>query len=216
MLNSHIKQKKILSFGVVVIFICAILIIFLNQILFIRMGKCHNTRNIGIIDGYLSENLYDNVTYQGEYCKANKTHGDLLLNYAAIRGYHGEIYYYSAADANGKITTDLIISGLNWMQKNGISEINISLSTKKYDSILEEWIQNHPDIQIYCSYNNKENTYDYPAMYNGVIASGISNKITYKNIDKKYDSNKIVIWNRGFHYFYGNSFLSLETLLNKR
>ena len=99
------------------------------------------------------------------------------------------------------------------MEKNKVSKVNISLSSKRFDETLKKWIEDHPDIQIFSSYNNKLNSYDYPSMYEGVIASGQTSKIEYKDYDRKYRSNRLIIWNKGIHYFYGNSFLSLETLL---
>lgn len=45
---------------------------------------------------------------------------------------------------------------------------------------LELWIKQHDDIEVYVSYNNKFNSFDYPAMYENVYVSGSSPKIHYK------------------------------------
>lgn len=71
-------------------------------------------------------------------------------------------------------------------------------------------------MQIFSSYNNEDNSLDYPAMYEQVVASGSSQNIEYKENDRKYITNRILLWNQGVHYFEGNSFLSLETLLEKQ
>lgn len=143
----------------------------------------------------------------------SETHGDKLLDYILNRKFQQKIYYYDATDEQEQITSDTIISGLDWMVENNISNINISLSTKYYDTDISTWIKIHPEIHVYCSYNNKDNSYDYPAMYEGVIGSGASKNIKYKAIDKQYYSNQMLIVNNGLHYYYGNSFLSLETML---
>ena len=88
-----------------------------------------------------------------------------------------------------------------------------SLSSKRKSHELQEWIKDNEEMRIYCSYNNKDNTYDYPAMLSGVTASGANKYIEYKPNDCKYNSNRIVIFNKGIHLFYGNSYLSIETLL---
>lgn len=68
------------------------------------------------------------------------------------------------------------------MLKNNVYYVNISLSSKKYSEKLENWILEHPNVKIYCSYNNQENTFDYPALYEMTIASGSSKKINYKKM----------------------------------
>lgn len=73
------------------------------------------------------------------------------------------------------------------MLSNNISKVNISLTSKQYSKDLENWIsQNKDSVQIYASYNNLLNSYDYPAMYDNVIASGSNNNINLKAIDRYY------------------------------
>ena len=77
---------------------------------------------------------------------------------------------------------------------------------------MEEWIALHRNqIQVYASYNNLKNSYDYPAMYSHVIGSGSEN-IEYKECDKKYRGN-VVVFLPKMKVYSGNSFLSLITML---
>ena len=98
------------------------------------------------------------------------------------------------------------------MKEYGVNRINISLSSKVYSTQLQEWIDNNPDIIVYASYNNKVNTFDYPAMYENVIASGEKNsKIEFKKNDVKYKSKKIISI-RNKQLYNGNSYLSLISM----
>lgn len=178
--------------------------------------KCNGSINkYGIIDGYLSELQYNNIIYSSDAFSVQETHGDQLIKFSNCKNFSGEIFYYAAVDNNGKITNTSIIEGLEWMLKNNVYYVNISLSSKKYSEKLENWILEHPNVKIYCSYNNQENTFDYPALYEMTIASGSSKKINYKKNDVRYRTNLILIYNDGLHWFKGNSFLSLNTLLEK-
>ena len=58
------------------------------------------------------------------------------------------------------------------------------------------------------------NTYDYPAMIDGTISSGFNEEVNYKTSDVVYKSNNIMVFNNGFHYYKGNSYLSIITMLN--
>lgn len=208
--NKAKKIKFILSLIIGIIFIYYIIF----QVFFIVVPS-HSNEEIdcyGIIDVYLC-NSYEKVTYSGDIYAENETHGDYLIHFSNDKNYNGAIYYYPAVDDNGKTTSETVLDGLKWMEKNNVAKVNISMSTKFYSSELEEWIKEHPQIQIYCSYNNLVNTYDYPAMYENVIGSGISKDIEYKDNDKKYHSNRIILFNKGVHFYKGNSFLSLNSLL---
>lgn len=176
-----------------------------------------STEKIGIIDDSLNNLSFDNrVIYNSDLFQRKNSHGQELIRYLRLRGYTGEIYYYTAQDKNGKINSNAILDGLNWMKENNITNVNISLSSKKKNQELENWIREHEEMQIFSSYNNEDNSLDYPAMYEQVVASGSSQNIEYKENDRRYTSNRILLWNRGIHYFEGNSFLSLETLLGKQ
>lgn len=176
-----------------------------------------SAEKVGIIDDCLNNLSFDNtVIYNSDLFQSKNSHGQELIRYLCLRGYTGEIYYYTAQDKNGKINSNAILDGLNWMKENNITNVNISLSSKKKNQELEEWIREHGEMQIFSSYNNEDNSLDYPAMYEQVVASGSSQNIEYKENDRKYITNRILLWNQGVHYFEGNSFLSLETLLGKQ
>ena len=101
------------------------------------------------------------------------------------------------------------------MKKNDVKYVNISLSSKKKCKKIQKWINNNKEVKVYCCYNNKLNSIDYPAMCKNVIASGSLSKVKYKECDKKYRSQEIILlsWKK-IEKFKGNSFLSLETILN--
>lgn len=83
------------------------------------------------------------------------------------------------------------------------------------DKDIQRWIQdNKGSIQVYAGYNNNINTIsDYPAMYREVIGSGFDDRIEYKECDRKYRSNKILIISDKISYKIGNSYLSLISML---
>ena len=129
---------------------------------------------------------------------------------------NANVYYYNAENAEGKITNDGIINGLNWMVKNSVKKVNISLSNKKKYLELEKWIDEHKDtIKVFASYNNVHNTNDYPAMFKNVYASGTDSNIDYKSIDFHYRSNRIVMCHglKRIMLYRGNSFLSVYSMM---
>lgn len=87
------------------------------------------------------------------------------------------IAYFDACDEFGKINTERIITGLEWMKENDIKYVNISLSGNRYSEELENWLEDNPDIHVYASYNNNKNSFDYPAMYDGVIGSSVDEEL---------------------------------------
>ena len=124
------------------------------------------------------------------------------------------MYYFDASNNEGKIETKGIIEGLEWMVDNSVEKVNISLSTKTMNNELKSWIKDHNEILIYASYNNRINSYDYPAMYPKVYASGTDSRINYKDIDIKYKNNNIIILPNVFKIYHGNSYLSIISMLN--
>ena len=207
------KRKSKICIGIVLILIIGCIIIY-HEFNFVLFKTNFKVNSIGIIDGYLSDKDYENLDYMSSIMEKEVTHGDMLIDYLNSRNYKGTIAYYPAVDNKGTITSEKIIEALNWMNNNGIKLINISLSTKKYDEDLNTWLDENPDVTVFCSYSNQDNTYDYPAMYTKVIASGTSNNILYKEKDVRYHSNLIIVWNKGFHFYNGDYFLSIETLLD--
>lgn len=209
-------RKRIISPAVLCIIILLIVVMYIvaNYNIYITGGKYQGP--IGIIDTYLSEE-YDQINYYSEFFadKTEKTHGDQLIDFVRNLDYDGEIYYYAAVDDSGEISTEKIIDGLNWMVNANIQRVNISLSSIIYEKSLEIWIQEHPNIRVYCSYNNLFNSVsDYPAMYDNVIASGSDKRISYKECDKYYRSNCIIVLSSKIYKYEGNSYLSLYTLLS--
>ena len=127
----------------------------------------------------------------------------------------GTITVKTADNDSSIITEDNIINGLNWMKENGVEYVNISLSSRKKCANLQKWINHNKDIKVYCCYNNKLNSFDYPAMCKNVIASGSLSKVKYKKCDRKYRSQEIIVFSgKKIQKFKGNSFLSIETILN--
>lgn len=125
-----------------------------------------------------------------------------------------EILYYDAESENGRITSKSIIDGLTELKTMGVDKINISLSCKKYSRDIQKWIDENKDVKIFASYNNLINTFDYPARYGGVIASGKKEKnYDYKPLDIVYKSNRIFSLNTGKIYN-GNSYLSIMSMLD--
>lgn len=216
-----INRKKIFLITIsIIILITIVYVLYLNNIFIITEYEIKCTeKNIGIIDTYLT-NEYDNLIYE-KYTNNNisndMTHGDSIVQFIKDINYTGNIYYYSAWNGE-KITADALIEGLEWMKKNGIKKVNISLSSSKFSKNLKNWIITNKDVlRVYASYNNNLNTVaDYPAMYDYVLASGCDSRIPYKDNDIKYRSNKIIILSRMKLKFYqGNSYLSPLSMIRK-
>ena len=206
------KRIIALAFCCATILMIALLYMATNYII---ITKVDYQGPIGIIDTYLNhehDNIYYNSVY--EINESGRTHGDQLIDFARCLGYNNKIYYFAAVNDCGEISTEKIIDGLNEMVYNNIRRVNISLSSIIYENSLNEWIQEHPNISVYCCYNNLLNSVaDYPAMYDNVIASGSDKRISYKECDKHYRSNRIIVLSSKLHKCEGNSFLSLYTLL---
>lgn len=206
------SRKKVFLLIVVLFIIVTSYVIYQNMY-FVKPGDYSGIEAIGIIDDSLCEDYNDNVIYEGELIEDKKSHGQDMLEYVENMGYINDIYYFSA-EKNNTINSESIIEGLEWMKAQGIKRVNISLSSKKKSKDLVEWIANNSDIRIFCSYNNIINTYDYPAMIDGTISSGFNEKVNYKTSDVVYKTNNIVVFNKGIHYYKGNSYLSVCTMLN--
>lgn len=184
----------------------------LKSVVFVIHTECPDS--VGIIDGNISIK-HDNIIYSENTYINNKTitHGDEMIQFIHNCQSDIEVYYYDASDQNGEVYTDSIIEGLEWMLSNNIKRVNISMSNKVKHDLLQNWISEHKEIKVFASYNNKLNSYDYPAMYAGVYASGSSRKINYKEIDINYCSNNILVINYGIKIYHGNSFLSVHSML---
>lgn len=169
-------------------------------------------KTVGIIDGnHVSE--FSNVTYNNSKTETQEVlHGDSLLTFIDLRYEGVNVFYYDAGGNDNIISAEEIIDGLEWMLKNDIKKVNISLSSKENNANLEKWISEHKsEITIYASFNNLKNSYDYPAMLPGVVASGV-NPLEYKEGDILYKKNRFVFL-PSFKKFEGNSFLSLVSMI---
>ena len=203
----------------IIFLVFAILLIGLLGVLLYRyriVKQINDEITIGIIDGYYTVNL-DNIIYNTKpKDNVDKTHGDNMIEFAKRIDNKIKIYYYDATDIDGKIDSNNIILGLEYLKKNNVKIVNISLSSKKYSSQIQSWINNNPEIKIYASYNNLANTYDYPAMYEGVIGCGKRKKIKYKEIDNVYASQELIIFPQILKTYKGNSYFSLyDAIINK-
>lgn len=203
------KEIKRIIFAVLICFF--VLLVFSR--LHIVVGQKIMDEPIGVIDGQRSY-VYANEIYNGVVSSdlKEKTHGDRVLECINIYSKEAQVYYYNASGEDNVISTEEIMDGLEWMLENDIRKVNISLSSKNYSKEMEEWISLHRNqIQVYASYNNLKNSFDYPAMYSHVIGSGSEN-IEYKEGDKKYRGN-VVVFLPKMKVYSGNSFLSLITML---
>lgn len=164
---------------------------------YVFWDKKDTKKVIGIIDGRLTHKSEIITITNNEINRQNKNdedreHGDLIVEFIE-KASDAKVAYYDASDADGKISTDSIIEGLNWMKENNIEYVNISLSGSKYSDDLQEWFNENQQIHVYASYNNVSNTFDYPAMYQNVIASGNNKDVMHKENDVYYKANKVVI-----------------------
>ena len=168
---------------------------------------------VGIIDGNLQKR-YECITDTNikEFNQKESHHGDEILDFLEDVS-DLDVYYFDACDDKGKINSNKILEGLQWMKNNGVSHVDISLSSRKYSKEIEEWIKENKDnLIVYASYNNQKESSDYPAMYKYVRGSGINKEVMDGEKDIIYKTNEIVV-NRKKKVV-GNSFLSIMTLLN--
>lgn len=208
----HKKKFIIVS----LLFISILFLIYLVNTNYLLSEKYIIPDKIGIIDGNIST-IQINTIYNDDSVlnDSELTHGDRIIQFLNNICLEPKLYYYNASNEDNYITDQSIIAGLDWMLSNNISKVNISLSSKQYSKDLENWIsQNKDSVQIYASYNNLLNSYDYPAMYDNVIASGSNNNINLKAIDRYYKKSTILIDFPKIKRYDGNSFLSLLTLVD--
>ncbi len=211
-----IKLNKMVKFLLVLVTCIVVLSYIYNKFIVVKSISNSDKVIIGIIDGRLSKN-YDNVltNISNRVNSSIKTHGDELIVFANKYYTDLNIYYYDASNVNGVVDTKGIISGLEWMKQKGIRHINISMSSNKFSNKLQNYIENNQDeLKVFASYHNLEQTLDYPAMYDNVIASGKKSRIIFKNNDIEYRSNNIVLISKDIKRYSGNSFLSIITMIH--
>lgn len=183
---------------------------------FVIVNSIEMQGSYGIIDGYVSskpDNVIFNESAKTVNIDKSKTHGDKMIEFAHEYTSNINLYYFDASDDEGKIKTDKIIEGLEWMSSNSVQKVNLSLSSKSFSIELSEWIRSHNNIKVYASYNNVINTNDYPAKYDFVYAFGYDNRINYKNIDIQYNSSKIILLSKRIKLYEGTSYLSIISML---
>lgn len=209
------KKRIIILFISIVIIILAGFSLTYTVVLPLKNNESEIT--LGIIDGNLSmshKNVFNSVNVLTE---KEKQHGDLVLFFMEKYDSNVKIVYYDA-EKNDKITTESLIAGLNWMIDNKVNCVCISLSSAYYSEELETWInKHHEEITINASYSNLYNTIDYPAQYANVIGVGSGLRVTYKENDTKYRTNKILLIRKGIYLFNGNSYLApMQMVSDKR
>ncbi len=211
------SHKLVIAIGTGIILLVGILAVAITRSYVIITDRTEIHDEIGVIDTWLNGTYGDEVVLAGN--AANRagapTHGDDMLNFLGDLCYYNKLYYYCAADENGMISSSAIIEALDWMAANGIGYVCLSLSSPYYSEELREWVLNHPDIRIYASYNNRFSSIaDYPAMYEGVYASGSDRRIEYKPTDTSYTSSQILVFNQeGISVYSGNSYLNIVTMI---
>ena len=170
----------------------------------------------GIIDGNLSF-AHTNIRKINNNINCNSLqHGDNILNFLEELVPYETFFYYNA-ELNGKISSESIIDGLNWMLVHNVKNVSISLSSKEYSSELENWIYKNSDrLTIYASYNNVANTYDYPARYEKVIGVGLCDTPDIKQRDIIFNSYKLIIISRNFKVYKGTSYLTPYVMMKNR
>lgn len=214
----NINRKKLTKCIIVLVIVIAIFLVYIISCIQIRVKAIDlEGQQFGIIDDELYQR-HENVIMINQNGLRNnglESHGDKLVEFIQNNYSDYCIYYYNAEE-KGKITSDSIISGLNALKDMGINKINISLSSKIYSNEIQDWIHANKDITVYASYNNSVNTFDYPAMYDGVIASGENRKNTeFKEIDIVYNSKTILSLNT-FKVYKGNSYLSIISMVENK
>lgn len=177
----------------------------------------NSNKTFGIIDGSLF-NKHNNITKIHSAISnvvSSKQHGDNVLEFLNNVAPNVPFFYYNA-EIDGEITSENIIDGLQWMVESNVDCVAISLSSKCYSEELENWISHNSDkIEIYASYNNTLNSFDYPAQYESVIGVGTSEVVNSKDIDVLYKSNNIIVMSFGIKRYSGNSYLTPYTMLKR-
>lgn len=159
----------------------------------------HSNVRIGVIDTanyYHSNNIY-NITVNDLTSTDSMYHGSYivaLLNYIVP---NAEIFSINIADEEGKISPESLCKGVQYAYENDCDIINISLGTQyDYKQISRE-IQNviaNGTIVVASVGNDRRETLDYPANYDGVIGVASRNKDNIdddsnnKSLKKKYFS----------------------------
>lgn len=203
------SKKSLFLYFLLLIFI--LFVILINNQILIVLPK-NEVATIGIIDaGDIKRNniVYCNCRNDSEF-----GHGNSMVEFALQLDNSLNIYYYNAS-VDGEISNQQIISGIEWMMDNKVTFVNISLSSIKKSEEVRETIDNFIEKGgvIFASYNNKKSTFDYPAQYTNVRGVGMNDIHRTKKGDKLFRTNKLIILNKFYKIYEGNSYLSIyETI----
>ena len=203
------NRKKFIYITIIII-----LIIYLLKNNIIIVIPKNKEVTIGIID---FGNVNNKNKLLGCYCNDSYLfgHGNEMVEFAYLYNEDLNIFYYDAT-IDGKIKDSEIANGIKWMMDRGVNIINISLSSKKNSEILLNTINEFIDRGgiIFASYNNKKSTYDFPAQYDRVKGIGKKEVLKTKEEDRLFNTNKIIIFNKSFKIYEGNSYLSIIETIN--
>lgn len=110
-----------------------------------------------------------------------------------------KIYPLVVLDRDGKGKIENVIKAIEWSIENNMDIINLSFSTRSNNKGLQEVIQKAlaKNIIVVASYYNSKNTFNFPAMYNGVL--GVKSTNSY---ELKLDGNIV--------YAPGNQIITLN------
>lgn len=171
---------------------------------------------IGIIDDSLSF-AHGNVVMSNKTLTEIdeiKSHGDNMLEFLIAYAPNVKVYYYDATNEEGVINTGNMILAFEWLMKQDVSIIVAGLSSNYYSEELKNYLQeNQNNFYVYASYNNLEQSIDYPAMYPTVIGCG-KTRSTAKSNDMLYRTSKIILLSMKPKLYNGNSFLSLMAAIS--
>lgn len=202
-----------------ILLLCFFVLVFTVKLyrnyVFITPIHTNSSKKFGIIDGnlYNKHNNLKEYYSNKNYTVSCKQHGDYMLEFLQNVAPDVSLYYYNA-ETSGKISTEHIIEGLQWMLDSKVDCVAISLSSKRYAEELENWITQHKDkIKIYASYNNNWNSFDYPAQYEGVVGIGTEDTLNSKKEDILYRSYEIIVWCSKIKRYRGNSYLTSYTMI---
>lgn len=108
----------------------------------------------GIIDGSMEDSFEHVICLNKNASVDGFSHGKEMCSFIKRNYKNYEIYYYNA-EINGKMSSESIIAGLERLKAEGISKINLSLSSKVYSHEMQKWINDNDDVTIYASYTHK-------------------------------------------------------------
>jgi len=209
--NKLLKRKTAIVTAVVIVATILIVLFALHRrstVVFVNNGS---NITIGIIDDSLTM-AHPNVIMQNRPSSETSqamSHGDEMLRFVAAYTPNVRVYYFDATNADGVIDTEHMIEALEWMLNNGVEVVAIPLSTRHYSATLRDFIQaNQNKLRIYASYDNRAQSFDYPAMYPYVIGVG-QTRYSYKPNDIIFRTNRILLLQRRPMHFHGNSFLAI-------